>query len=62
MPNRDGTGPDGNGNCTGQGRGGCCGQNGGKCSTPKRVGGGGGNRSGQGLGGGKNGKGRPVKR
>jgi hypothetical protein len=30
--------------------------------TPKRVGGAGGNRSGQGLGRGKDGKGRPIKR
>ncbi len=29
---------------------------------PKRVGGAGGNRSGQGLGRGKDGKGRPIKR
>lgn len=33
-----------------------------KVSTPKRVGGGGGKRTGQGVGGGRNGKGRPIKR
>jgi hypothetical protein len=52
MPRKDGTGPSGNGpKKTNQGT-----------PTPKRIGGAGGNRTGQGRGGSNRGRGRPVVR